>query len=257
MSNATAARQCFTTVEKHYRRIANDYDRLLYYSPEFVGAVSKKIIDALALTSDDQFVDLGCGTGMYTIEIANQVQFSTRPYAVDPFIEMLRQVPQGNGFRTIMMDALIFSRQTMQYDKVLIKESVHHVADRPALFANLYRRLPAGGRLLLVGVPPKIEYQLFQAALDRSRSWHADPAALAAELQNAGFTVGTDVFTFNHAIPKNTYVDMVRTRYMSLLSTFTDEEIELGIREIEHRYRDTETLQFTDRFQLVLGVKQN
>lgn len=244
------------TLEKHYRRLASDYDRFLYYSPEFIGAVIDKVIQALDLKPEDQLVDLGCGTGMYTVEIAKRIPFTCEPYAVDPFIEMLRQVPQNKGIRTIMMDALIFSRQTMQYNKVLMKESVHHVTDRPALFDNLFRRLPKGGRVLLVGVPPAIEYPLFQAALDRSITWHADPASLAHDMGAAGFAVHTDTFTYDHSVPKETYFDMVETRYMSLLSSFSDEEIKLGLREMEQHQRDVDTLQFRDRFEFVLGIKQ-
>ncbi|NUM52223.1 MAG: class I SAM-dependent methyltransferase [Candidatus Hydrogenedentes bacterium] len=249
--------QDFRTVERHYRRLAVNYDRFLYYSSDFVAAVSARVIEALDLRSEDRFVDLGCGTGMFTIEIANRVNLNQPVLAVDPFIEMLAQVPQNRGIRTIMMDALIFSRQTMAYDKVLMKESVHHVRDRVALFENLRRRLSSRGRLLLVGVPPEIDYPLFDAALERSVSWHADPETLAGDMQSAGFAVRTGELTYNHAIPKGTYFEMVRSKYMSLLSTFSDDQIDQGLREMAARYADVSTLRFQDRFRTVLGVKSD
>jgi hypothetical protein len=43
---------------------------------------------------------------------------------------------------------------------------------------------------------------LFGAALALSRTWHADPAQLAEQLQEAGFTVERDRLDVRHAIPK-------------------------------------------------------
>lgn len=242
-------------IQRHYRRLAQSYDDLLYYSGDFVRCVSAKIVEKLCLHADDAFVDLGGGTGMYTADILEQVSLRHPVTLVDPFPEMLAKAPAELPIRRVCMDALTFSAQPGHYDKILMKESVHHVQDRPALFRNLHARLNPGGVLLLVHVPPVIDYPLFEAALERSKTWHADPDELTGQLEAAGFTVERDAFDYRHVIDKEAYFRMVRNRYMSLLSSFSDEELAAGLREMVETYADREMLEFNDHFDYLTAVK--
>ena len=48
---------------------------------------------------------------------------------------------------------------------------------------------------------------------------------------------------------------MVESRYMSVLSSFSAEEITEGLREMEEKYGALETLAFTDHFDYITAVK--
>ncbi|MGH6943797.1 MAG: class I SAM-dependent methyltransferase, partial [Geminicoccaceae bacterium] len=174
---------------------------------------------------------------------------------VEPFAQMLENVPADLPIECVPKDALAFSAEPRRYDKVLMKEAVHHVVDQAALFANLHSRTNPGGRLLLVHVPPELDYPLFEAALERSRTWHADPARLAQQLRESGFTVERDRLDYPHAIPKDVYFRMVGGRYMSLLSSFSEDELRAGLAEMAERYADREVLEFTDRFDFITATK--
>ncbi|HSS66480.1 MAG TPA: SAM-dependent methyltransferase, partial [Gammaproteobacteria bacterium] len=102
---------------------------------------------------------------------------------------------------------------------------------------------------------PEIDYPLFRKALERSRSWHADPSALVRALEAAGFAVERDTLEYRHALPKETYFSMVAGRYMSLLTSFSDEELEAGLAEMTETYADRDILEYTDRFDFITGVK--
>lgn len=242
-------------VARHYQRLASDYDEFLFYSPDFVRTLTTKMIDKLELRESDVLVDLGCGTGIYARDILDQVPLEHPVVGVDPFGEMLAQIPDGAHIRPLAMDGLDFSRQQRSYDKVLIKETIHHISDRQELITNLFRRLPEGGVLLLVHVPPAVDYPLFDRALERCRQWHADPDELVRLLDEAGFVVERDQLVCRHAIPKHEYFTMVKNRYMSALSTFADDELEAGLKEMEERYADVDTLTFPDRFDYLTGRK--
>lgn len=242
-------------IDQHYPRLAQSYDDLLSYSGDFVRCVSAKIVEKLRLHCDDAFVDLGGGTGMYTADILEQVPLHHPATLVDPFPEMLAKAPPQLPIRRVCMDALTFSAQPGRYDKILMKESVHHVQDRPLLFRNLHARLNPGGILLLVHVPPVIGYPLFEAALERARTWHADPDELTRQLEAAGFTVERDALDYRHVIDKQAYFRMVRNRYMSLLSSFSDEELAAGLREMGKTYADRDVLAFNDHFDYLTATR--
>jgi ubiquinone/menaquinone biosynthesis C-methylase UbiE len=242
-------------LDKHYRRLAENYDEFLYYSPEFVRALTTRMIDKLKLEPSDTLADVGCGTGMYSIDILKQVPLENPVIGVDPYREMLARIPSESQIVPIVEDALAFSRRAGTYNKVLVKETIHHVSDIPEFFANVFRNLPERGILLLVHVPPEVQYPLFEAALARCLNWHADPNVLVDQLVGAGFDVGRDAFGYQHALPKEHYFNMVRNSYMSALTSFSDEELQTGLEEMERTYRDRSMLEFVDHFDYLTATK--
>lgn len=242
-------------IQTHYQRVARSYNRFLHYSPEFVRCLTSKMIEKLRLTPEDRLVDLGCGTGMYSLDILEQVPLRRPIIGVDPFPEMLAHIPPEAPIVRLELDALEFASRPGTYDKVLVKETVHHIEDRKGLFARLRERLAPGGVLLLVHVPPDIRYPLFRKALDRCRRWHANPDELVQLLEGAGFEVEREGLDYRHAIPKSHYFDMVKGQYMSVLSSFTQEEIEEGLREMAQTYQDREVLEFIDHFDYIAARK--
>ena len=242
-------------LDRHYRRLADDYDQFLYYSPTFVRALTAKMIAKLELVSSDTLADIGCGTGMYAIDILKQIPLENPVIGVDPYREMLAQIPSAAQIVPIVEDALAFSRRPGVYSKVLVKETIHHVANIPEFLSNVHRNLPAGGRLLLVHVPPDVKYPLFGAALARCLNWHADPNVLVDQLKRAGFTVERDSLDFEHVLPKDHYFNMVRSQYMSVLTSFSDGELQAGLEEMERTHQEKDTLTFVDHFDFLTAVK--
>lgn len=242
-------------VEEHYKNLSQNYDDYLLYSPTFVRTLTRKMIQMLHLKEDDVFVDLGGGTGMYTKDILEQVPLKKTATLVDPFAEMLAQAESHPKIECRQYDGLAFSALEGKYDKVLMKEAVHHVQDKDLLFSNLFERLSPGGRLLLVHVPPELDYPLFKKALERVRNWHADPEGLNRTLENVGFQVTHEYLKYRHSIPKRKYINMVRTGYMTVLSSFNDEEIEEGIKEMEITLEGKQILEFEDHFDFIAAWK--
>lgn len=242
-------------LDEHYQTLAEEYDEFLHYSPDFVRTLTAKMVEKLELQEDDLLVDIGCGTGMYPLDILEQVPLEQPVLGVDPYAEMLEQIPDGAHIRPIVEEGLAFTRRDETWDKVLIKETVHHIKDREELFRNLYQRLRPGGIVLLVHVPPDVDYPLFDAALERALTWHADPDELVRLLGEAGFAVDREELVYEHTIPKDHYFRMVETGYMSVLTSFEEDELQAGLQEMRERYADIDVLRFPDRFDYVTGRK--
>jgi ubiquinone/menaquinone biosynthesis C-methylase UbiE len=139
------------------------------------------------------------------------------------------------------------------YDALLLKEILHHVADRAGVIAGLARLLRPGGRMLVVMLPTQISYPLFAAALKLFTDQQPDPAEVAYLMRSAGLLAELSYESFPLAFPTERYLQMVRNRYMSLLSAFDDEQLEAGVAEIR-RAHPGEQVAFTDTFAFVLGT---
>jgi ubiquinone/menaquinone biosynthesis C-methylase UbiE len=242
-------------IDRHYDNLAGSYDLFLKYSPDFIRRLTREMIEKLQLRESDRLVDLGGGTGIYALDILEQLHLRHLVLVVDYSGAMLARAPDDPRLQRLEMGALEFASREGRYDKILIKETVHHIEDRARLFAGLHARLSPGGRLLLVHIPPQIDYPLFRAAIERSLKWHADPDRLVRHLEASGFAVERETFVYRHRLPKEVYFRMVRGRYMSLISSFTDSELKDGLEEMAATHADREVLEFDDRFDVITGVK--
>jgi len=251
----------------HYARLAATYDRHWSHSDAFVTWMTARIVDGLSLRRHHRIIDVGCGTGLYSRRIVDAVQPGNPLLCADPSSAMLSRLRSTPGIRPVLASAeqLAGARPGPtppdappgRFDAVLIKEAVHHVApsDRGPTIAGLSNLLTEGGRLLIVMLPTRIDYPLFAAALRRFEELQPDPAEIVEHIRRAGLSASIEYHEFSLNIPRDRYLEMVRGRYLSLLSTFDEDAIEAGIREIEARHPEL-MLSFPDRFAFVLGSRR-
>lgn len=241
----------------HYERLADHYDDNWAYDDRFIGWMSNQILDRLRLGPDDRVVDLGCGTGLFSAALARH---AGRVACVDPSAGMLRnlKLPPGADFVPVRASAEEIASGSVKLpfdtvDAILVKEAIHHIPERERVIGQLAESLASGGGcLLVVMLPTTIQYPLFRRALDAFREQQPDPAGIKAAMEAAGLAATLDYDSYRLAVRKDRYLGMVRGRYMSLLSMFSDEELEAGIGEID-RGHPGEVLEFEDRFAFVLG----
>ncbi|UQA93683.1 class I SAM-dependent methyltransferase [Streptomyces halobius] len=223
--------------------------------------MSAHIAESLHLSSADRIADIGCGTGMFAREVARIINPQHAILCVDPSLAMLHQIgtPPPADLTPIVASAEDIATGHVQspyeqLDAIWLKESVHHIADPAATLYGLAARLAPGGRLLVVMLPTSIEYPLFQAALDRFTELQPDPERIVGHLRAAGLQPQLRYVQHELHLDREKYIGMVRARYMSVLSTFSDSEIEKGIDEMRAAHPES-VLTFPDRFAFVLGVK--
>ncbi|GAA3811405.1 class I SAM-dependent methyltransferase [Streptomyces phyllanthi] len=248
-------------VRGHYDGLAAEYDEHWVYGPDYIPWMSGRITEALRLSPADRIADIGSGTGLFAREVARQLQPRQPILCVDPSEAMLRQLgtPPPPALTPIVASAedIAEGRADLPYerlDAMWLKESVHHVADQARTLGGLADRLAPGGRLLVVMLPATIQYPLFQAALNRFEELQPDPAGIEGHLRAAGLEAGLTHVEHELRIDREKYFGMVRARYMSLLSTFSDGEIEKGIEEMRAAHPEP-VLVFPDRFAFVLGKR--
>jgi SAM-dependent methyltransferase len=241
---------------RHYERLADSYNDNWTYTPEFVGWMTRHILDRLHIGPADRVADIGCGTGLYSKGLAKRAK---RVLCIDPSAGMLEQIPASNTFIPLQASAeeVASGSASLPYDHldaILIKEAIHHVRDQSAVLQGLARVLAPGGRLLVVMLPIRIDYPLFAAALELFERLQPAPDDIADTMRTAGLRVDLRYESFPLSFDKARYKRMVRSRYMSLLSSFDDEELEAGIAEIDARHIG-ERLEFIDRHAFILASR--
>ena len=241
-----------SSTQAHYERLASSYDELWTYSRQFVASMADAIIATLELKATDRFVDLGCGSGIYAKAIADRVPFEAPLLGVDP-VGSARSAGRASGCARARKERR--GVLSISPGSQLRSRRRSRCRRQANCLSGLGQRLIAGGRILVALLPPTIGIPLVQEALARTyeaRQPHYDE--IAAMMRASGLSVDVRWFDFPVSIERGRYLDMVRRRYISLLSAFDDARLQTGLEEIAAQHPEP-VLRFVDRFVFVCGSK--
>lgn len=114
-------------------------------------AWGRRVLERIQLTGGERVLDLGCGTGRLTAELARRVP-GGRVIAADRSTAMLETASRwlrahAPGVRLAQVDgaALPFNRA---FDAIFSNATFHWIPDHAALFRSLVTALVPGGRLV-------------------------------------------------------------------------------------------------------------
>ncbi len=238
----------------HYTSLASHYDEYYNYSTDYVDYFTNKIIEDLSIKNKEVVVELGAGTGIFAKAILHKID-SVNMKCVDNSALML-EMNKEKRIEKLCQDAVEFSKQDVVYDKIYMKEFIHHIPkkDRLSLFKGLYRQLKNRGRLVILMEPGRLNYPLFEEALKRFKVNQPSYLDVISKLEQVGFLTSYTTVKHEIKITKTKYIEMVKSRYMSVLESFTEAELENGIKEINESYKNEE-LKFQEVFYCIKGVK--
>ncbi|MFE6685796.1 class I SAM-dependent methyltransferase [Streptomyces sp. NPDC057743] len=244
-------------LEEHYAKLADIYNALWDGRPEYPDWMAERIRSRLKVQQGHRIADIGVGTGLFLRRLLPYATPDTPVLGIDPSAPLLELFPDDRRLHPVQATAedVVAQRVRLPYasfDAILIKEAVHHFTDLDNTLTGLAHRLAPGGRFLIVALPPKIGYPLFQAALDRFAVEQPDPEKIAVALRNAGLETTIEYEEFPATIDREVWIDLVSDRWMSVLSNFSDAELARGIEEIRERYTAPQ-LELLDRFVFILG----
>ncbi|MBI1198386.1 MAG: methyltransferase domain-containing protein [Phenylobacterium sp.] len=113
-----------------------------------------RAIEALAPKPGERILDIGCGAGAASLELARAVAPGGSVLGVDishPLLEVARHRAEAvEGATFLEADAQTYPFEPASFDGAFSRFGVMFFADPPAAFANIRRALKPGGRLAFV-----------------------------------------------------------------------------------------------------------
>ncbi len=128
-----------------YDRIASEYSQHRKVHP----GVLAELIRVSAISSNSKVLDVGCGTGNYSVALRTLV--GCMVWAVDPSEEMLSKAKERSAeinFISGEAEKLDFSQSF--FDMVFSVDVIHHLSSQLDFFREAYRVLNSHGRICTV-----------------------------------------------------------------------------------------------------------
>jgi ubiquinone/menaquinone biosynthesis C-methylase UbiE len=99
------------------------------------------------------WLDLGCGTGLFTLALARNLQAGSKIIAIDKDEKALRKIPATVNEIEIQTLAADFISETLDVkgvDGILMANSLHYVQEKKTLLNNLIVSMKTNGMFLIV-----------------------------------------------------------------------------------------------------------
>ncbi len=112
-------------------------------------AAGRELIHLARIREDDSILDLGCGTGKLTIELARQAARGS-VVGLDPSTEMLdkaREVSSGMGNVRLVQAPAQAMNFADEFDLVFSNSALHWVTEQEQAISRVYRSLRSRGRI--------------------------------------------------------------------------------------------------------------
>lgn len=137
-------------------RVFNPAEKAKLESPERYKILPPfKTLKVMCLKEDDIMIDVGCGTGYFTLPASEITGPSGRVIGVDISEEMLDEVRnkingKGHNIDLMLSDNIVLPVKDSHGTFALLANVLHEADDMMAMLAETKRVLKPGGRLAII-----------------------------------------------------------------------------------------------------------
>lgn len=151
--SVTAVADHYNELDRFYREIWGEHVHHGYWrtgreTPEVATeALIGLVAERLALAPGQEIVDIGCGYGATAARLAKQFDARVTGFTVSAVQAAIAQAREG--ITVICQDWLANGLEAARFDRGYAIESSEHMPDKNKFFAEAFRTIKPGGRLVL------------------------------------------------------------------------------------------------------------
>jgi SAM-dependent methyltransferase len=236
-----------------YNTLATDYAR---HRRVHAGVV-EELLTVGAVTAAARVLEVGCGTGNYIVALESLT--GCAGWGIDPSSQMLAQArPRSEriGWQLGRAERLDFAPAS--FDMIFSVDVIHHIADRPAFFAEAVRVAAPGGKVCTITDSewiirqrqPMSVYFPETVAIELERYPRIE--SLRAEMEQAGLRcISEHVVELSYALAD---IQSYRDKAFSALHLIPEEAFRRGVAGMECDLR-AGPIPCVSRYLLLWGEK--
>jgi len=219
-------------------------------STNYINSFNKFLIKNININSKSKVLDIGCGRGKILGSLSKKINFKYRPLGID----IINHKDRDKRINFKRINAIDFSLKNKQkFDLILIKQTIHLMKfiEIKKLLRFLKKRLNAKGKILIFTLETNKNeiptFKLMKHKLEQSLKRDKEILKIVTKLYSYRTKKN---FFFDVKVHKKEYLKMIKNKYISTLVNFSREQIDLGVQEIELKYKNV--IRFKDKLICII-----
>ena len=219
-------------------------------SQKYINAFNSFLLKNFNLSSNSKILDIGCGRGKILGALNSKFKFKIKPLGID----IINHKDRDKRINFKKISALDYSSASNQkFDLILIKQTIHlmKLAEIKRLLRLLKKKLNSKGKILIFTLETNKNeiptFKLMKHKLEHSLKRDKEILKIVTKL----YPYRTKkYFFFDVKVHKKEYIKMIKNKYISTLVNFSREQIDLGVQEIELKYKNI--IRFKDKLICII-----
>ena len=218
-------------------------------SKDYIESFNKFLIKQVKLNSKSKILDIGCGRGKILGALSSKLKLKRKPSGID--IINHKDKDKRIKFKKIGASNF-FKKNRSKFDLILIKQTIHllNLKEIRKLLILSKKNLSQGGKIIIFTLDTvKNELPTFKLMKTKLiKSLKRDKKILKLITKLCPHKKKKFIYKVN--VIKKKYLKMVQKRYISTLLTFSKQEIQKGMNEINIKYGNN--IKFNDKLICVI-----
>ena len=213
-------------------------------STDYIRSFNKFLTNKIKLNSKSKILDIGCGRGKILGNLSSKLSLKNKPLGID----IINHKDKDKRIIFKKINALsFFSKNKKKFDLILIKQTIHlfNLDEIKKLLDLSKKNLSPNGKILIFSLDTFNNeiptFKLMKMELLKSLDRDKKIFKLIAKL----YPYKKSKFIYKVEIIRNKYLKMLKNRYISTLLSISDTELQKGLNEIEHKYKNN--IKFRDK----------
>ena len=219
-------------------------------SNNYIKSFNNFLIKKIKLNSNSKILDIGCGRGKILGSLSSKLKLKNKPLGID----VINHKDKDNRINFKKIDAkYFFLKNKNQFDLILIKQTIH-LLDLNTIKKLLFlskKNLSKNGKIFIFTLDTyqtelptfKLMKTKLEKSLDRDKK-------ILKFISNLYPKRLKKKFIYNVKILKKKYLEMIEKRYISILLSLNNQQISIGLNEINSKYK--KTIRFKDRLTCIV-----
>ena len=222
-------------------------------STKYIQSFNNFLVKQKKLTKQSKILDIGCGRGKIMGSLSSKLKLINKPIGIDT--ENHKDFDKRIIFKKT--NAIKYLKNNKKkFDLILIKQTIHffNLRDIKRILSYSHASLEVGGIILILTLDTKNnEIPTFSLMKQKLNQSFKRDILIWKKLLQLNIKKNITKFNFKVSVKKNTYLKMIKQRYISTLLKFSSLQISNGINEINLKYK--KNILFNDKLKCIIFTK--